>query len=395
MHHKRITIITDSYYPATGGMENAILELAGGLSSQYDVQIISSLKDNSISGLFKRTVLLPIFKEYKDPNNILVKPLVPGFLGRLLMLPIILWHLPLLKKFKAKKLFDFLSIFYSLALSGKLRRLLADSDLILSYSTSFTVMPLIKVCKKLGIPLINAPVIHFGKWGDSPAQIKAYGKSDVLLCPTKYFQSIVKRYYKNRSSVKVAVIPHLISKTQNQFKIPEIDLIPNRFILFIGRREEHKGLKMLVSAYKKSYSTIPLVIIGPGEKIQEGDNIIDLGKVPNSEKEWLLRNCRFLAVPSKDESFGIVYLEAMQHSKPSLALNIPPINELLTNNVNAILSVPGDIATLAENIRKISENDDLLLKLSENCKKEFKERFSYDKILQEYFRIIKQAINGL
>lgn len=394
-NRKKIIIVTDSYYPATGGVENAILELSKDISQEYKVNIISSLKVNNISGLFKRTALAPKFAEYLDPNGINVKPLTPSLWGRIIMLPLILWHLPLLKRFNAPKLFDIISIFYSLAIKRRLQNLIAGNELIISYSTSFTAITLSKIARKLNIPLINAPVIHFSNWGDSPKQIKAYGKSSLILCPTNHFKSVLSKYYKNGFICKTAVIPHLIKDHYNKFKKPDIEIEINNFILFVGRREEHKGLNFLVSSYKKSYCNIPLVIIGPGEPVATEENIIDLGKVAEPEKEWLLRNCRFLAVPSKDESFGLVYLEAMSRGKPSLALNVPPVNELLKDQKTALLSVPGDSATFAENLRKLSENDNLLNSLSENCYKEFEERFSYKRVSDNYFRIIKQTINKL
>lgn len=392
---KSIIIVTDTYYPATGGVENAVLELANSIRSEYHVEILNSSKTNQTSGLFKKTVLAPKFKEYTDPNGIKVIPLTPSIGSRILMVPIILWNLPLIKRISPKRFYDCLSIFYSIALKKKLKRILKKSDLVISYSTSFAAIILPKITKKLNIPLINAPVIHFGKWGDSYAQIKSYGQSNLILCPTKHFQSTLDSYYRNGIPCKSIVIPHLIKDKQNKFKIPKTNLEPNNFILFIGRREKHKGLNYLILAYLNSDLKIPLVIAGPGGKTSYTGNIIDLGKVSEPEKEWLLRNCRFLAVPSKDESFGIVFLEAMSHKKPSVALNVAPINEILTHNITALLSEPEDVFTLSRNLQLLSEDIDLLKDLSENCRKEFKERFSNARILIEYFRIIKQVINGL
>lgn len=395
---KKIIIITDTYYPAIGGAENAILELAKTINSEYSVEIITSHKDNKISGLLKRTIFAKKFNTYKDCNNIIVKPLNTGFIGKLIMLPIVLWYIPLIKRVKAKQLFDFLSIFYSLAMKKNLRNLIRDSDLVISYSISFTAILIPSITIKLGIPLINAPIIHFGKWGDSPRQLKAYKRSNVILCPTNYFKTMLLDLYTDEISCKTIVIPHLISGKNNVFKMPDINLTPNNFILFIGRQEKHKGLPFLISAYKKSYSKLPLVIVGPGEKKENEENeenIIDIGEVSEPVKEWLLRNCRFIAVPSKDETFGLVYIEAMSHGKPSIALDLKPVNELLSHNKTALLSVSGDSSTLAKNIYKLSEDNDLLEKLSKNCLIEFEARFSQEHITESYFRVIKQAINSI
>jgi glycosyltransferase involved in cell wall biosynthesis len=114
------------------------------------------------------------------------------------------------------------------------------------------------------------------------------------------------------------------------------------FVLFLGRIDIHqKGLDMLVRIWKIiSYSVkIPLVIAGdgPGKKQLENDftkagisNLVTFtGRVAGAEKERLLATCRFMVMPSREETFGMTALEAMAAGKPAVIFNIDNLNEVV------------------------------------------------------------------
>lgn len=113
---------------------------------------------------------------------------------------------------------------------------------------------------------------------------------------------------------------HNIATIQN-FSIQK-----ERYILYLGRRDNTKNTDLLIrafTAFKQQYhsSNLKLVLAGPG-KIEIPDrnfDIIDLGLVQEEEKASLLTNCLALFQPSRNESYSRVMMEAWFNQRPVAA----------------------------------------------------------------------------
>ena len=99
----------------------------------------------------------------------------------------------------------------------------------------------------------------------------------------------------------------------------------------MDRREDYKGHRQLIRIWPEVLSRIPdaeLWVIGDGDlrpdlEALSGNNGIRerirfFGPVSDQEKESLLRSAACLAMPSRGEGFGLVYLEAMRLGRPCL-----------------------------------------------------------------------------
>jgi glycosyltransferase involved in cell wall biosynthesis len=115
------------------------------------------------------------------------------------------------------------------------------------------------------------------------------------------------------------------------------------YVLFLGRLDvNHKGLDLLLDVWARLCAQgrrIPLHIAGAGparalleQRVQKAgmDDVVRfLGRVEGPAKLELLRGCRFMAMPSRQETFGISAIEAMASSKPVVAFDIDHLNEVL------------------------------------------------------------------
>lgn len=101
-----------------------------------------------------------------------------------------------------------------------------------------------------------------------------------------------------------------------------LDPMRDRYVLYIGRREETKNLGMLIEAHreyrKRHVSDLKLVLIGPGTTslADTTHDIIDLGHVADDLKHLLLANTLALFQPSYNESYSRAMMEAWSHGRP-------------------------------------------------------------------------------
>jgi glycosyltransferase involved in cell wall biosynthesis len=116
-----------------------------------------------------------------------------------------------------------------------------------------------------------------------------------------------------------------------------------QYALFLGRLDiNHKGLDMLLEVWQRiaaSGETVPLWLAGAGqarEKLESevrrrglSSSVRFLGRVEGEAKAKLLRDCRFMVMPSRQETFGLSALEAMASSKPVICFDIDHLNEVL------------------------------------------------------------------
>lgn len=116
--------------------------------------------------------------------------------------------------------------------------------------------------------------------------------------------------------------------------------------LMIGRlikSEDYKGHSEVINAWPLVLGRVPdaeLWIVGEGDLREKLERMATcrgligkirfLGQVSEEIKQKLLANCRCLALPSRGEGFGLVYLEAMRTSRPCLVSTLDAGHEVVS-----------------------------------------------------------------
>lgn len=132
---------------------------------------------------------------------------------------------------------------------------------------------------------------------------------------------------KNASMAKVYEVPNMISIEGFEAQPTKINT-PLK-LGFIGTLTHNKGADILIDAVYKlkvQGTEVNLIIAGDGEEKKSLIKMVDskdlnekvkfLGWLPNSKKEKFYDDIDVLCVPSRQETFGIVFLEAMKYGVP-------------------------------------------------------------------------------
>jgi len=147
------------------------------------------------------------------------------------------------------------------------------------------------------------------------------------------------RNYKPREEVVIGLgipkPPEYSTNMLEEFKSQVFDNLPeDKYLLFMSRIDQKKGLDLLIDAYLKlsiSMELPLLVIAGPGLESSFGkkmkklassnSNIIFYGMLTGNAKWAAIYNCEAFILPSHQENFGIVVAEALGCGKPVLITN--------------------------------------------------------------------------
>lgn len=120
------------------------------------------------------------------------------------------------------------------------------------------------------------------------------------------------------------------------------------YVLFLGQQYEYKGMAAILKAMPavwEEFRDIHMVFIGPHTPYSQDlfrdvhdPRIRNLGAVPLEAKAAALAGCRFLCMPSLQESFGGVYVEAWHYGKTCIGGDIPAIRSVIDDGINGLLS---------------------------------------------------------
>lgn len=229
--------------------------------------------------------------------------------------------------------------------------------------------------------------------------------SDKIIAVSEYVAVHLKEHY-NKEKTKIEVIENFINKdfisinnytsfSKNQLGLSEQDFV----LMYAGRFSEEKGADILLEAYKDlkdKFPAIKLLLIGEGKEAGQYRNIsnennldvIFLNPVENIFEYLNLAN--LVILPSRDEAFGNIILEAGYLEKTVIASDTGNIKNLIKNNETGIIFQPGNYLDLSKKIQEAYSNFDNAKQLGINLKKSLSDKFDEQKFISK----IKNCYEG-
>tara|TARA_B100001250_G_scaffold81365_1_gene67035 strand:+ start:31378 stop:32526 length:1149 start_codon:yes stop_codon:yes gene_type:complete len=270
---------------------------------------------------------------------------------------------------------------------------------------------------------VNAKQILATHGIDIPIVTTLHGTDITLLGKDKSFKPVIE-YAINMSDAVTVVSDNLRKETLQHFKIQQdIQTIPNfidmslyhqktdlelrsnfvkdgEFVItHISNFRKVKRVEDVVKIFAKVHKDIPakLLMIGDGpERIKAEQISRELGLSNRVEFlgklrviENILAISDIFVLPSETESFGLVALEAMASKTAVISTNSGGINEVNVEGKTGFLSNVGDVDKMAEDIRILLKDSELLEKFKMNSLDHAKS-FSLAHVLPKYNSIYKR-----
>jgi glycosyltransferase involved in cell wall biosynthesis len=188
--------------------------------------------------------------------------------------------------------------------------------------------------------------------------------------------------------------------------VKNLGLIPNQYILFLGRLVPEKRPDWAIRAFQQIRAgTIRLVITGDSSATDQyvcdlkalaqptADRILFTGAVYGSLKDELLANARAFVLPSALEGLPITLLEAMSHGTPCLVSDIPPHRDVIRDGKNGFLHHAAEFDHLCECLNSlIHAAPSALARIGKAAKATVVEGYNWEKIVDQIEQLYETVL---
>ena len=99
-------------------------------------------------------------------------------------------------------------------------------------------------------------------------------------------------------------------------------------------------------------------------------------------------------MPSWQETFGLVYLEAMAHGKPVVAVQGQGVDGIVTHGETGILVKPRDIDTLVEALDFLLSHPEEAKAIGERSRNMVLKNYTWEKNAKRTIEVYHEVLNG-
>ena len=203
---------------------------------------------------------------------------------------------------------------------------------------------------------------------------------------------------KNHGIPRITIIPNLVEDEMFKSISPKNENVSFTFFA-LGRMVPQKGIDILLKAFSALKTRAVLRIGGDGEylhtyknlakKLQIEDKIEWLGELNRKQALHEFQHCDAFVLPSRHESMGVVFAEAMACGKPVIGTICGGPEEFI-NESNGYLIEPENENMLAEAMENMIQNHNRFD--SEYIRQQCSSRFSPEVICRQIMNVYQETL---
>ncbi|QKY16132.1 glycosyltransferase family 4 protein [Halorubrum sp. CBA1229] len=172
-------------------------------------------------------------------------------------------------------------------------------------------------------------------------------------------------------------------------------------VAFVGNIAPRKGLDTLVEGVARAEAAVELTVVGRAvdeghvadvrRLVRErglGDRVRFAGRLSDADLGDTLRESHVLAVPSRYEGFGIVYLEGMSFGLPAVASRAGGAAETVADGETGVLVDPDDPDAVARALEGFAADPDRLAEMGRAARRRYERHPSWDESTARVRRLL-------
>lgn len=174
-----------------------------------------------------------------------------------------------------------------------------------------------------------------------------------------------------------------------------------RYIVNVATFEEKKGQDVLLASFReiaKKYTDLQLVLVGRSGPTQDviealaaepglSGRVMIYPNMPHDETLRVIAGAELFVLPSREEPFGIVVLEAACFDVPVVASRVGGVPEIIEDKVSGSLVPVGDPVALSGAVQALLQDRDLAGTYAGNLRDVVESRFTWDHAAQRYAKL--------
>lgn len=245
-----------------------------------------------------------------------------------------------------------------------------------------------RFARRRQIPFVLTPFLHLGeehsahvvRYYTLPHQVEMLKRADAVIVMTE-------REGKALAGLGVASARiHEIGAGVDEIALAGGDAehfrlrydIAGPIVAYLGTAAYDKGTQHLVEAMTQVWRTHEATLVLAGSQMSAFETWFNaqpdevrsrtrvLGFIAEAEKRDLLAALDVLVMPSRTDSFGIVYLEAWLYDKPVIGARAGGVPDVIRDGENGFLVKFGDTDEIARRIIQLLDDPFLALELGQN-----------------------------
>ncbi len=266
------------------------------------------------------------------------------------------------------------------------------------------------------IPFITTPFVHVGEQGHDdvlinyamPHQLEALRDADAVMVQTDIeAQTLIRLGVAQERLHQLGMgidLDELEGGNAQQFRARYS--LDGPLVTFLGVVTYDKGSFHLVQAMEQLWSQnqhAHLVIAGPPtdefarfyDRLSPAtrERIIMPGTVLGQDKQDLLAATDIFVLPSRIDSFGIVYLEAWAYGKPVIGARAGGVPDVIEERVDGLLAEFGNVPEIAAAIEALLTDTDRARAMGQRGWAKVKARYTWDHVYERLRETCEQLAN--
>jgi glycosyltransferase involved in cell wall biosynthesis len=289
------------------------------------------------------------------------------------------------------------------------RRLLNElnPDIVICMEYNLTIIQAVQWCLRHKIPYIS--------WSDGTArserginrlqkQFRKYviGHAAGLISSSTETRKHQMSYGAPKQKCHLSLLT--VNTEKYRYRKPETDMdepASDGKLLYVGSLIGRKGVDLLLQAFAKTTQPVSLVIVGEGSEERElrklaadlgiADRIQWKGYLEGRELEQCYRECDAFVLPTREDCYGLVLLEALCSSLPVIASKYADgAKDLIEDGKQGIIVDPENEAAFAGAIDCLFE-DRRVLKQMQTAAYERSFYFDFDRVVNGFMKALRDV----